>query len=215
MQSKPNPYNLSGLYAITPDLADTEQLCTMVHAAITGGASVIQYRNKTADAILRITQARALLKICQDNGTPLIINDHVKLCLAIDADGLHVGATDGDLLAIRERIGAHKILGASCYNRLELAVQAQAQGADYVAFGACFSSETKPHAPKAELALFTQARSSIKVPVVAIGGITLDNAGSLIAAGADSTAVINALWSSPDITGTAQQFSNLFKHAFI
>jgi len=215
MQSKPNPYDISGLYAITPDLADTGQLCAMVHAAITGGASVIQYRNKTADAILRITQARALLRICKDNSTPLIINDHVKLCLTIDADGVHVGATDGDLTAIRERIGADKILGASCYNRFELALQAEAQGADYVAFGACFSSETKPHAPKAELALFTQAQSSIKVPVVAIGGITLENAGSLIAAGADATAVINALWNSPDIIGTAQQFSNLFKHSFI
>lgn len=210
MLLKTNKFNISGLYAVTPDLANTEQLCSMVQAAITGGASVVQYRNKTADAKLRIAQAQALLEICRDSQIPLIINDHVKLCLALDADGIHIGATDGDLAAVRERIGADKILGASCYNRMDLALHAQEQGVDYVAFGACFNSDTKPNAPKAELSLFTQAQTNIKVPVVGIGGITLDNAPSLIAAGADSIAVINALWNTPDIAETAQKFSNLF-----
>ncbi|HSH73369.1 MAG TPA: thiamine phosphate synthase [Methylophilaceae bacterium] len=210
MLLKTNKFNISGLYAVTPDLANTEQLCSMVQAAITGGASVVQYRNKTADAKLRIAQAQALLEICRDSQIPLIINDHVKLCLALDADGIHIGATDGDLAAVRERIGADKILGASCYNRMDLALHAQEQGVDYVAFGACFNSDTKPNAPKAELSLFTQAQTNIKVPVVGIGGITLDNAPSLIAAGAYSIAVINALWNTPDIAETAQKFSNLF-----
>jgi len=210
MQFQPNKSYIRGLYAVTPDTADTLKLCGMVQAAIAGGTSLVQYRNKSADPILRITQARALLEICRDSDIPLIINDHVKLCLALDADGVHVGGTDGDLRAIRQRIGADKILGSSCYNQLELALQAEAQGADYVAFGACFSSETKPDAVKAELSLFSQAQSSIKIPVVGIGGITLDNAPSLIAAGADSVAVINALWSQPDIGMAAKQFSNLF-----
>jgi len=210
MQLQPNKSYIRGLYAVTPDMADTTKLCSMVQAAIAGGASLVQYRNKSADSALRITQARALLEICHDSNTPLIINDHVKLCLALDADGVHVGASDGDLAAIRERIGPDKMLGASCYNQLDLALQAEAQGADYVAFGACFSSGTKPDAVKAELSLFTRAQSSIKVPVVGIGGITLDNAPSLITAGADSVAVINALWSQPDIGLTAKQFSKLF-----
>lgn len=205
-----NRFNIRGLYAITPDLANTEQLGIMVEAAILGGASLIQYRNKAADAKLRIAQARALLDICKKHHVPLIINDHVKLCLALDADGVHIGSDDGDIAAIKQRIGPDKILGTSCYNRLELAQQAEVLGADYVAFGACFSSGTKPNAPKAELKLFTQAQSQIKVPLVGIGGITLDNAPSLIEAGASSIAVINALWNSTDIAKTAQQFSKLF-----
>jgi len=210
MQLQSNKSCIRGLYAVTPDMVDTTKLCSMVQAAIAGGANLVQYRNKSADSALRISQARALLEICRDSDIPLIINDHVKLCLALDADGVHVGATDGDLEAIRQRIGPDKILGASCYNQLELALQAEAQGANYVAFGACFSSETKPDAVRAELSLFSQAQSSIKVPVVGIGGITLDNAPSLITAGADSVAVINALWKHPDIALAAKQFSNLF-----
>jgi len=210
MQLQSNKSCVRGLYAITPDIADTLKLCDMVQAAIAGGASLVQYRNKSAESALRITQAQALLEICRDSDIPLIINDHVKLCLALDADGVHVGASDGDLKAIRQRIGPDKILGASCYNQLALALQAEAQGADYIAFGACFSSETKPDAVKAELSLFSQAQSSIKVPIVGIGGITVDNAPSLIAAGADSVAVINALWSQADIELAAKQFSNLF-----
>lgn len=182
----------------------------MVQASIAGGARLIQYRNKKADSILQIAQSRALLKICREHNIPLIINDHVKLCLAIDADGVHIGGDDGDIAATKARIGPGKILGASCYNRLDLAQQAEAQGADYVAFGACFPSSTKPGAPKAGLELFSQAITSIQVPVVAIGGITLDNAPTLIIAGADSIAVINALWNSANISQTAQQFSNLF-----
>jgi len=201
---------IRGLYAVTPDMTDTSALCRMVQAAIAGGASVVQYRNKSADATLRIAQARALLDLCRDSHIPLIINDHVKLCLALDADGVHLGASDGDLSTIRQRIGPDKILGASCYNQLQLALQAEAQGADYVAFGACFNSGTKPNAVKAELSLFEQAKTSIRIPLVGIGGITLDNAPSLIQAGADAIAVINALWTQPDISATAQQFSNFY-----
>ena len=199
---------IKGLYAVTPDLDDTERLCQLVTEAILGGATLVQYRNKQAGHVLRIAQAQALLAICRQHGVPLIINDHVKLCLALDADGVHIGGTDGDIAATRQRIG-NKLLGASCYNRIDLALQAQAAGADYVAFGACFSSQTKPQAPEAALSLF-RADPALTVPKVAIGGITLDNAPQAVAAGADMLAVIGALWGSADIRHTAQQFSRLY-----
>ena len=206
---------IRGLYAITPDLADTGRLCRMVQASIIGGAGIVQYRNKTADPVLRIAQAKALLEICREQGAKLIINDHIKLCLALDADGVHVGSYDlreegaKTLAAVRERMG-DKIVGVSCYNRVSLAQQAALQGADYVAFGACFPSGTKPDAVKAELSLFKEAADLIDIPLVGIGGITLDNAASVIEAGADAVAVINALWTSDDIEQTARQFSALF-----
>ncbi len=202
--------HISGLYAITPDTADTAQMCSMVEAAIAGGARIVQYRNKTADSKLRITQSQALLKICRQHDVPLIINDHIKLCLALDADGVHLGKVDGSLAEARKRLGNDKILGASCYNQFELAEQAQAAGVNYVAFGACFPSSTKPDAPRAEASLFTQAKQKLLIPAVAIGGITLNNAPSLTDAGADAIAVISALWDSQDITHSARQFSNLF-----
>lgn len=203
-----------GLYAITPDTADTEQLCALVEASLRGGASILQYRNKTASHALRVSQSRALLELCREYNVPFIINDNIKLCLAIDADGIHLGTSDGNLAESRARLGPDKILGASCYNRYELAMEAQARGADYVAFGACFASGTKPNAQKADLALFTKARADLGLPVVAIGGINQDNATLAINAGADAVAVIAALYSAPDVTVAAKQFSNLFvQHA--
>lgn len=207
----PNKTVIRGLYAITPDKTDTARLSALVEASILGGANVVQYRNKRADSKLRIEQSRALLDICRKHQVPLIINDDVKLCLAIDADGVHIGATDGNLDETRKRIGPDKILGASCYDSLTLALQAQKHGADYVAFGACFPSETKPNAPKAELSLFIKGRNTLSIPTVAIGGITLYNAPQAIHAGADAIAVISALFGSKDVRKTSQQFSLLFK----
>lgn len=202
---------IRGLYAITPDMVDTGQLCALVEASLLGGTSLLQYRNKTASHALRVAQSRALLDLCREYGVPLIINDNIKLCLAIDADGVHLGTSDGNLAESRARLGPDKILGASCYNRYELAIEAKVRGADYVAFGACFASATKPNAVKADLALFSKARADLDLPTVAIGGITLDNAGLAINAGADAVAVIASLYSTTDVTATAQQFSNLFK----
>lgn len=215
MKASTNSRAIQGLYAITPDMADTEALCSMVQAAIAGGARIVQYRNKIADIALRQTQALALLQVCRSQGARLIINDHVQLCLSIDAEGVHVGSDDYEydgvksLQALRERLG-DKLLGVSCYNQLKLAQQAEQRGADYIAFGACFASGTKPAAIKAELQLFAQAAQCLDVDKVAIGGINLDNAGSVVEAGADAIAVINALWSSADIEHTARQFSALF-----
>ena len=194
-------------------MTDTERLCALVNASLDGGASVLQYRNKFADAGLRAVQASALLNLCRKRGVLLIINDHLDLCLAIDADGVHLGGEDGHLAAARTRLGAGKILGASCYNRLALAQAAKEQGADYVAFGSCFDSGTKPAAVRAPLELLSQARNELNLPVVAIGGITLANAKLAIEAGADAIAVIGALFSASDVTLAAQQFSNLFIQA--
>ena len=201
---------IRGLYAVTPDEADTDLLVAKVEAALQGGISVLQYRNKLANHKLQTQQARAILPLCRQYEVPLIINDSVKLCLTLDADGVHIGADDGNLKEIRARVGKDKIIGASCYNRFDLALAAQQTGADYVAFGACFASTTKPKAPVANLNLFSQARAQLTIPAVAIGGINLDNAIQVISAGAHSLAVINAIFNVPDVKSSTQQFTQLF-----
>lgn len=198
-----------GLYAVTPDIADTVRLCQLVEASLQGGAVMVQYRNKSAAAELRHEQAMSLLSLCRGYSAPLIINDHIDLCLALDADGVHLGGEDGDIAEARGRLGS-KLLGVSCYDQPPLALAARNAGADYVAFGSCFGSSTKPHAVHAPLALLDQARHESGLPVVAIGGITLDNAAQAIAAGADYIAVISALYMADDVRQTARQFSDLF-----
>ena len=202
---------ISGLYAVTPDLADTALLLAKTRAALAGGARLLQYRNKTADENLRRDQAMALRALCLRYGAALIINDHVDLALEIDADGVHVGAEDLGVAAARAGLGAHKIVGASCYNDLERAQSAAAQGADYLAFGSFFASPVKPGAVRAPLSILRAARQQTGLPVVAIGGITLDNAGELIAAGADAVAVISALFAAPDVDAAACKFCRLFQ----
>ena len=201
---------IKGLYAITPDELDTDLLLTKVALALQGGVSVLQYRNKLANHKLKTQQARAILPLCRQYKVPFIINDSVKLCLTLDADGVHIGADDGNLEEVRARIGEDKLLGASCYNRLDLALAAQQAGVDYVAFGACFASSTKPNAPVADLSLFELAKAQLSIPAVAIGGITLINAPQAIAAGASSVAVIHAIFNADDVKLQASQFSALF-----
>lgn len=201
---------IKGLYAITPDMLNTELLCQQVEAVLQGGASIVQYRNKAADISLRLRQATAILALCRSYNVPLIINDHLDLCAQIDADGLHLGNTDCDLGASRRLLGDNKILGASCYNDLDLALKAEAAGASYVAFGACFSSETKPEAVSASLKLFAEAKQKINIPLVAIGGITVENAPQAIAGGANAIAVVGALFGADDIRDTSRQFANLY-----
>lgn len=212
--------HISGLYAVTPDEPNTQVLCNKVEAALKGGVSLLQYRNKTAEGNLRLQQASALLALCRSYNVPLIINNHLDLCAQIDADGLHLGATDCSLSAARRLLGTDRIIGASCYNQLDLAIKAQAEGASYVAFGACFSSSTKPNAVHTPLSLFAEAKKIIHIPLVAIGGITLDNATNVVNAGADAIAVVNALFGSrqmdetkavDEIQNTAQQFISILK----
>jgi thiamine-phosphate pyrophosphorylase len=182
-----------------------------VRDALAGGATAVQYRNKTANAASRLAQAAALLQACRGHDVPLIINDHLDLALEIDADGVHLGRTDGAIAAAREILGPGKILGATCHNLLQSAVEAQREGASYVAFGSFFASGVKPDAVHAPLELLREAKKKLSVPMVAIGGITRDNAPQLIAAGADSVAVISALFDAPDVKLAAREFCDLFR----
>lgn len=203
---------LAGLYAITPDTADSQALIERVRTAMHGSAprgwAALQYRNKLAHAGQRMAEAGALAGLCAGYGVPLIVNDDVELALAAGADGAHLGGNDGDLEQARARLDA-RLLGASCYDRLDLARRAVAAGADYVAFGSVFPSPTKPAAMRAPLTLFGQARA-LGVPLVAIGGITLQNAADVIRAGADCVAVISALFDAPDPAARARAFIDLF-----
>lgn len=202
---------LAGLYAITPDEARTEVLVRKVALALQGGASVVQYRNKTAGPELQREQGRALAALCRAEGAAFVINDNLALALELDADGVHLGGEDGDLAEARRRLGTDKLLGASCYDRMELAEAAVQAGVDYLAFGSVFSSVTKPGAVRAPLALFAEARRSFALPLVAIGGITLQNAHQVFAAGADAVAVISALFDADDIAERAAGFTRLYQ----
>lgn len=201
---------IQGLYAITPDLADTPELLRKVRLALQGGARVLQYRNKIADAALQLQQARALRQLTLEFDTTFIVNDDAALAAQVDADGVHLGGEDGSVATTRAALGTSKLIGVSCYNRAPLALAAVEQGADYVAFGAFFPSSVKPGAVKAEVSMLREARHEIHVPIVAIGGITQQNGAELIQAGADSLAVISALWDAPNIELSAKGFSTLF-----
>lgn len=201
---------IAGLYAITPDLADTDELLRRVRAALAGGARILQYRNKTATPALRLVQARALQTLCVAAGVPLIINDHLDLAREVGAAGLHLGGDDGDIAAARAQLGPDRLLGASCYDRIELAQAALAAGADHIAFGSFFASSIKPGAVRPPLDLITRAKRQFRVPVVAIGGITPQSTPQLIAAGVDAVAVISAVFSAADIEAAAREFKSLF-----
>lgn len=199
----------AGVYAITPQCADTARLLAMVEAALKGGVSAVQYREKSGDVALRHEQASELLERCREFGVPLIINDDLRLADLVDADGLHVGREDAGLREARLILGPDKLIGVSCYQSLELAKAAEENGADYVAFGSFYPSSSKPDALRAPLDLLVQAQS-LHVPVVAIGGIDASNALPLIEAGADSVAVISALFDAPDIEQAAWRLNRLF-----
>jgi len=201
---------IKGLYAITPDCADTADLLRRARLALAGGARALQYRNKPATAALRLAQSSALRELAREFAVPFIVNDDVHLAAQVDADGVHLGAMDGSMHAARTVLGKHKIIGISCYNRLSLARDAVDAGADYVAFGAFFSSSVKPDAAVADVELLHRARAEFAVPLVAIGGITMQNGASLVDAGAGALAVISALFDAADIQVAAQNFSKLF-----
>jgi len=206
-----SPMGLRGLYAVTPDEPDTEVLKRKVRKALAGGARIVQYRNKSANAGLRLEQGAELLALCRKAGAPLIVNDDLDLALAIGADGLHLGREDTAIAAARAKLGGGRLLGVSCYDRLELALAARSAGADYVAFGSAFPSETKPGATLAPLGLYREAKALLDSPIVAIGGITPENAHAVIEAGADAVAVISALFGAPDIEAAARRFDLLFQ----
>jgi len=194
---------LRGLYAITPDGPDVME---KVQQALEGGIALLQYRRKGFSREFLLQEAKQMHRLAQRHQVPFIVNDDVELALELGADGVHLGREDCDLAAARKKMKA-KLLGASCYDRLDLAKAAVAAGADYVAFGSVFSSPTKPAAVRAPLSLF---QSNVGVPLCAIGGVTLHNAPQLIAAGADMVAVISDLFDAPDVRARAAQFQRLF-----
>lgn len=201
---------IEGLYAVTPDDPDTQHLVGSVRLALEGGARLVQYRNKAADAALQLAQAAALRALTRDFDALLIINDDAALARTVDADGVHLGQGDAAPAQARALLGAGKIIGVSCYNRLALAASAVAAGADYVAFGAFYPSTVKPGAAVATLDLLREARASIALPIVAIGGISAENGRALVEAGADALAVISALFGAADVRAAAGKFGKLF-----
>lgn len=192
-----------GLYAITPG-----SLARVEEALASGALCALQYRAKQAGPAQRLEEAEALARLCGAYGVALIVNDDLELALAVDAAGVHLGRDDGDLAEARAKLPG-RLLGVSCYDRPELAERAVAAGADYIAFGSVFPSLTKPGAVRAPLALFGRA---LGVPKVAIGGITLENAPQVLAAGADCLAVITDLFDAPDVAARAQAYRRLFEH---
>lgn len=208
--------NFRGLYAITPDDGLLPRLSALVQAALDGGVPLVQYRNKPASSALRRSQAAELLRICRACGARLIINDDLSLALSIGADGVHLGRDDipGDSLrAARDALGPDRILGVSCYNEISRAEAATAAGADYLAFGSIYASTTKPDAVVASLELLAEAKRRFCLPVVAIGGITLENAPRVLAAGADMLAVISDLFDAMDIRARAESYETLWRTA--
>jgi thiamine-phosphate pyrophosphorylase len=199
-----------GVYALTPETADTPRLLAQVEAALAGGVAVVQYRDKSGDVARRHEEASELAALCRRFGVPLIVNDDLRLANLAGADGVHLGRDDGSIREARIILGPKKFIGASCYQSLDRARAAQADGADYVAFGSFFPSPTKPDAAPAGLELLREARPVIHVPIVAIGGITAANAPQLIDAGADALAVLSALFDAPDVRARAQTLSRLF-----
>ncbi|UYB53193.1 thiamine phosphate synthase [Xanthomonas sp. AM6] len=186
-----------GVYLITPDEADGARLLARVAPLLDQGVTWLQYRNKRAGAAQRLAQATALQALCAQAGVPLIVNDDVALAQAVGAAGVHLGEDDGDLAAARAALGPDALIGASCYADLALARAAVAAGASYVAFGAFFPSLSKATTARATPALLAAA-ADLGVPRVAIGGLTPDNCGPAIAAGADLLAVISGVCSAPD-----------------
>lgn len=201
---------ISGLYAITPDLADTQTLLQQVRLALEGGVRWLQYRNKSADQSLKLQQATALMTLCRELAVPLIINDSLHVALEVNADGVHLGAQDCPISDAKRILGTAKIIGASCYDNLQRALDAEVKGTGYVTFGSFFASAVKPDAVRAPIKLLREAKARLSVPVVAVGGINLHNAGLLITAGADAVAVISALFNAKDIRETAKSFAALF-----
>ena len=201
---------ISGPYAITPDLNQTNDLLNKTRQVLEGGVKLVQYRNKSANESLRREQAKLLLSLCREHNALLIINDHLEIAIEIDADGVHVGKNDVPVSAAKNLLGHNKIVGTSCYNQLGLAKQAQKDGADYIAFGAFFSSLTKPNAVSVSISLVNQAQKELSIPIVGIGGIQLTNARTVIQSGCAAIAVCHDLFQAENIKATAEHYVQLF-----
>lgn len=199
-----------GLYAITDHELLGTGIVAAVADAIRGGASLIQYRDKSHDKERRDREAVALSSLCHQHDVPLIVNDDIDLAGRSGAHGVHLGKSDASVADARRQLGPDAIIGVSCYNDLDIALRAQQEGADYVAFGSFFASPTKPRAVRAEMSLLREAETRLDIPVVAIGGISADNGARLVEAGADLLAVISEVFGGEDIAASAARFARLF-----
>ena len=202
---------IKGLYAITPDSADLNTLIQKTKSAIEGGAFMVQYRSKIQDRDVKMQQCAAILRLCREHNVPCIVNDDVEMCRTLKADGVHLGEEDDNIAEVRHILGDDAIIGSSCYDQLDRAKSAQKEGASYVAFGAMFPTSTKPNAPRATLALLKEAKREIQIPIVAIGGITMNNAHNVIKTGIDAIAVITSLYEAKSIKETAETFAKMFQ----
>jgi len=202
---------IAGLYAIA-DRAylAPDQFASAVMQAVAGGAHIIQYRDKLSDKDERAHIAATLAALCRRLDCPLIVNDDATLAKTVGAHGVHLGRDDTDVAGARRLLGARALIGVSCYNDEARAHAAEAAGADYVAFGSFYPSPTKPQAQRAGLELLHAARGTLRVPIVAIGGITPENGASLIVAGADALAVIEGVFGQSDIRAAAVRYARLF-----
>ena len=200
-----------GLYVIADtQYLDDARLPAAVSEAIIGGARIVQYRDKSHDAEARLVQAREVARLCRQHNVLFLVNDDIELAKQAWASGVHLGREDAAISRAREFLGAGAVIGVSCYNELARAEQAEAQGADYVAFGSFYYSRTKPQAVRANLELLCAAKQKLHIPVVAIGGITPENGVHLLAAGADALAVIESVFGQDDVRGAANRFAKLF-----
>lgn len=191
-------------------MPDSDCMLKSIERSLEGGTTVIQYRDKSTDQTKRLKQAGSLKQLCDRYNAALLINDDIQLAKQCGAAGVHLGQSDGTVTEARKILGTEAIIGVTCHDSIELAVQAHSEGADYVAFGAFFPSKTKPDAKPAPIDLIARVKSKVNLPIVAIGGITIDNAQQIITAGADMVAVIHALYAQDDIRKTAQNFHQLF-----
>jgi thiamine-phosphate pyrophosphorylase len=206
---------LRGLYAVTDSQLLTGKFLPYVKAALDGGVTLLQYRDKSGDESRRLREASELLKLCEQYKTRLIINDDAEVAARLGV-GVHLGQTDGSLPDARALLGHKAIVGATCHAQLALAEKAKADGATYVAFGRFFNSNTKPGAPTCSLELLSEARKRIHLPIAVIGGVTLENAAPLVAYGADLLAVVHGLFgaeTTDEVTRRARAFNDLFKSA--
>lgn len=201
---------MRGLYLVTPNWDDTDRLLDVTRQALQAGAALLQYRHKDASPALRREQAQALLRLCRAHDVPFIVNDHVDLCMAIDADGVHVGGTDAAVATVRAALGDAKIIGASCYGDFELARAAQAAGASYVAFGGFYPSTVKKYAVTTTPDIVARAKAELQAPVVVIGGMTAANGKPLVELGADMVAAISSVYLAESPQAAAREFAALF-----
>lgn len=182
-----------------------EEFLSQVEQAINSGVTVFQLREKNTDYEHFKDIALKIKPICKAHGVPLIINDNVKLAKEIDADGVHLGQNDLDIKAAREYLGADKIIGVSAHNVKE-AQAAESGGADYLGSGAAFVTSTKTDAGAIDHRVLSDVAHSVRIPVVAIGGITGGNISRLEGLGLDGVAVVSAIFAAKDIPSAVNEF---------